>query len=116
MASKMRPKVTVAGASAYSRLIDYERIRHIADEFSTFLHADMAHICGLVAAKAIPSAFPLCDVVNTTVNKTFQGSSGAIIFFRKSLEKEMNRIVFPRFECGTNDRQIIALAVALLQA
>ena len=76
----------------------------------------MAHICGLVAVKVIPSPFPSCDVVIATLNNPFRDSSGAIISFQKSLGKEMNRILFTRFQCRTNDRLIIALAVALLQA
>ncbi len=76
----------------------------------------MAHICGVVAAKVIASPFSSCDVVTTTVDKTFRGSSGAIIIFRKRLEDKMDMTVFPSFQCGTNNRQIVALAVALFHA
>ena len=111
-----KPKVIVAGTSAYSRLVDYPRMRQVADRVGAFLHCDMAHTCGLVAAKVIPSPFESCHVVTTTVTKTFQGAGGAMIFYRKELGERINRTVFPRFQCGTNNKQIISLAVALLLA
>ena len=116
VATAVRPRVIVAGASAYSRLIDYDRMRQIADRCGAFLVADMSHICGLVAARVIPSPLDTCDVVTTTLYKTFQGPPGAMILFRKNFEERINRAVFPRFQSGPNMQQIIALAVALLYA
>lgn len=116
VAITVRPRVIVAGASAYSRLIDYDRMRQIADRSGAFLVADMSHICGLVAANVIPSPLSVCDAVTTTLYKTFQGPPGAMIFFRKRFEERINRAVFPRFQAGSNTRQIFALAVALLHA
>ena len=115
-ATTVRPRIIVAGASAYSRLIDYDRMRQIADRSGAFLVADMSHICGLVAANVIPSPLFTCDVVTTTLYKTFQGPLGAMIFFRKKFEERINRAVFPRFQAGSNIWQIFALAVALLHA
>ena len=116
VATTVKPRVIVAGASAYSRLIDYDRMRQIADRCGAFLVADMSHICGLVAARVIPSPLDTCDVVTTTLYKTFQGPPGAMILFRKKFEERINRAVFPRFQSGPNIQQIVALAVALLQA
>ena len=116
VATTVRPRVIVAGASAYSRLIDYDRMRQIADQCEAFLIADMSHICGLVAARVIPSPLDTCDVVTTSLHKTFQAPPGAMILFRKSFEERINRAVFPRLQSGPNIQQIIALAVALLHA
>ena len=91
-------------------------MRQIADRCGAFLVADMSHICGLVAARVIPSPLDTCDVVTTTLYKTFQGPPGAMILFRKRFEERINRAVFPRFQSGPNMQQIIALAVALLHA
>ena len=76
-AELFRPKLIVAGASAYSRLIDYERIRKIADGVGAYVMADMAHISGLIAAQVIPSCFPYSDVVTTTTHKSLRGPRGA---------------------------------------
>ncbi|KAL9115350.1 MAG: hypothetical protein Q9227_000671 [Pyrenula ochraceoflavens] len=117
LAHKHKPKLIIAGSSAYSRLIDYNKMRQTANSVGAYLHADMSHNCGLVAAEAIPSPFPFCDVVTTTFNKTFRGSDAAGIFFRRGpLADRINRTVFPRFQCGTNYNNIAGLAVALLQA
>lgn len=116
VATTVRPRVLVAGASSYSRLIDYDRMRQIADSCGAFLVADMSHICGLVAARVIPSPLHTCDIVTTTLYKTFQGPTGAMIFFRKEFGERINRAVFPRFQAGPNIQQIFALAVALLHA
>ena len=116
MASKVRPNIIFAGTSTYSRLIDYEKSRILADEAEAFLHADLAHIFELFAAKAIPSPFSSCDVVTTTINETFQGSSRSVIKFRRRLEETMNKTVFYSFQSGMNERQVVASAVALLHA
>lgn len=125
-----RPKLIVAGASAYSRLIDYERIRAIADKVGAYVMADMAHISGLVAAEVIPSCFPYADVVTTTTHKSLRGPRGAMIFFRKGqkgttkkgepimydLEDKINFAVFPGLQGGPHNHTIGALATCLKQA
>ena len=125
-----RPKIIIAGTSAYSRLIDYERMREIADKAGSYLLSDMAHISGLVAGKVIPSPFPFSDVVTTTTHKSLRGPRGAMIFFRKGirrvdkkgvketydLEGPINASVFPGHQGGPHNHTITALAVALKQA
>lgn len=120
-----RPKLIVAGASAYSRLIDYSRMRAIADEHQAYLLADMAHISGLVSAKVIPSPFDFSDVVTTTTHKSLRGPRGAMIFYRKGqkadgsaydLEGPINFAVFPGLQGGPHNHTIAALATALKQA
>lgn len=129
-AELFRPKMIVAGASAYSRLIDYERIRRIADKVGAYVLADMAHISGLVAADVIPSCFPWADVVTTTTHKSLRGPRGAMIFFRRGvkevnkkgeeimhdLEEKINFAVFPGLQGGPHNHTIGALSVALKQA
>merc|ERR1740139_2186691 len=126
-AELFRPKMIVAGASAYSRLIDYKRIREIADKVGAFVLADMAHISGLVAAEVIPSCFPYADVVTTTTHKSLRGPRGAMIFYRKGqkgvdkkgnpimydLEQKINFAVFPGLQGGPHNHTIGALAVCL---
>ena len=128
-AELFRPKLIVAGASAYSRLIDYERIRHIADKVGAYVLADMAHISGLVAAKVIPSCFPYSDVVTTTTHKSLRGPRGAMIFYRKGqrgttkkgqpimydIEDKINFSVFPGLQGGPHNHTIGALATCLKQ-
>ncbi|PKS07430.1 hypothetical protein jhhlp_006033 [Lomentospora prolificans] len=131
LATLYRPKIIVAGASAYSRLIDYKRMREVCDKVNAYLVADMAHISGLVAANAIPSPFPFADVVTTTSHKSLRGPRGAMIFFRKGvrrvnqktnkeemydLEGPINSSVFPGHQGGPHNHTITALAVALHQA
>jgi len=86
-ATLYRPKVLVAGTSAYCRLIDYKRMREIADKVGAYLVTDMAHISGLIAGEAIPSPFPYSDVVTTTTHKSLRGPRGAMIFYRKGVRK-----------------------------
>lgn len=131
MTSKLfRPKVIVAGASAYAREIDYERFRKISDGCGAYLMSDMAHISGLVAAGVTRSPFEYSDIVTTTTHKSLRGPRGAIIFFRKGirkvtkkgkeipyeLEKKINFSVFPGHQGGPHNHTISALAVALRQA
>jgi glycine hydroxymethyltransferase len=126
-----RPKLIIAGTSAYSRLIDYRRMRDIADKVGAYLLADMAHISGLVAANVIPTPFEFADVVTTTTHKSLRGPRGAMIFFRKgvrkinpktkqeelwNLEDPINASVFPGHQGGPHNHTITALAVALKQA
>lgn len=114
-----RPKLIVAGASAYARLIDYERMRAIADEHNAVLLADMAHISGLVASKVIPSPFDYAHVVTTTTHKSLRGPRGAMIFFQKgeglTFEERINFSVFPGLQGGPHNHTISALATALKQ-
>ena len=84
-AQLFRPKLIVAGASAYARLIDYERIRKIADSVGAWVLADMAHISGLVSAGVIPTPFDFADVITTTTHKSLRGPRGAMIFYRKGV-------------------------------
>ena len=84
-ATLYRPKLIVAGASAYSRHIDYERIKKIADKINALFMVDMAHISGLVAAGVMPSPFEFADIVTTTTHKSLRGPRGAMIFFRKGI-------------------------------
>ncbi|GCE97369.1 glycine hydroxymethyltransferase shm1 [Zygosaccharomyces mellis] len=131
MTSKLfKPKVIVAGASAYARALDYERFRKIADGCGAYLMSDMAHISGLVAAGVTESPFAYSDIVTTTTHKSLRGPRGAIIFFRKGirkvtkkgkevayeLEKKINFSVFPGHQGGPHNHTISALAVALKQA
>eukprot|EP00461_Guttulinopsis_vulgaris_P000436 UN00436 len=125
-----RPKLIVMGASAYSRHIDYARMRKIADINGSILMCDMAHISGLVAAGVMPSPFEYADIVTTTTHKTLRGPRGAMIFYRKGLkgqdkqgnpinynfENEINAAVFPGHQGGPHNHTITALAVALKQA
>ncbi|KAI4149465.1 MAG: hypothetical protein LQ340_004618, partial [Diploschistes diacapsis] len=130
LASLYRPKLIIAGTSAYSRLIDYPRFREIADSIGAYLLSDMAHISGLVAAEVIPSPFPHSDIVTTTTHKSLRGPRGAMIFYRKGtrrtlkdgtevkydLEERINASVFPGHQGGPHNHTITALAVALHQA
>jgi len=129
-AMRIRPKILIAGTSAYSRLIDYGRMRQIADRCGAYLLADMAHISGLVVGGTIPSPFEFADVVTTTTHKSLRGPRGAMIFFRKGqrsvdkkgqpimydLEERINAAVFPGLQGGPHNQSITALAVALKQA
>ncbi|KAI9313423.1 serine hydroxymethyltransferase [Dichotomocladium elegans] len=124
-----RPKIIVAGASAYARNIDYARMKDIADKAGAYLMADMAHISGLVAAGVLPGPFDHADIVTTTTHKSLRGPRGAMIFFRKGvrktdkkgnqimydLESPINQSVFPGHQGGPHNHTIAALAVALKQ-
>ena len=112
---RFRPKLLICGASAYSRKIDFERFRKIADSVGAILMCDMAHIAGLVAAGEHPSPFAHVDVVTTTTHKTLRGPRGALIFFKKSsnLEKKINLALFPGLQGGPHQHTIAGIAVAL---
>ena len=94
-AGECKPKLIIAGASAYSRVIDFKKMREIADEVGAYLMVDMAHIGGLVAAGVHPSPVPYADVVTSTTHKTLRGPRGAIILCRDELKKKINSAVFP---------------------
>ena len=114
-----RPKLIIAGASAYPREFDYARFRAIADDVGAYLMADMAHISGLVAAGCAASPFTYCDVVTTTTHKSLRGPRGGMIFYRKAarpgvdMEGAINSAVFPALQGGPHNHAIAALAVAL---
>jgi glycine hydroxymethyltransferase len=112
-ATEVRPRMIVAGASAYPRTIDFERLGHIARGVDALLFVDMAHIAGLVAAGLHPSPFPHADIVTTTTHKTLRGPRGGLIFCRESLGKAVDKSVFPGTQGGPLMHVIAAKAVAL---
>ena len=103
----------VAGASAYPRIIDFERIGQIAKSVDALLMVDMAHIAGLVAAGLHPSPFPHADLVTTTTHKTLRGPRGGLVFSRADLGKQVDKTVFPGLQGGPLMHVIAAKAVAL---
>jgi glycine hydroxymethyltransferase len=115
-AAEVRPKLLVAGASAYPRIIDFERMASIAHDNDALLLVDMAHIAGLVAAGLHPSPFPHADLVTTTTHKTLRGPRGGLIFGRAELAPRIDRAVFPGTQGGPLMHVIAAKAVALLEA
>ncbi|VDP61111.1 unnamed protein product [Schistosoma mattheei] len=136
VARSFRPKLIVAGTSAYARHLDYPRFRQIADSVSAVLLADMSHIGGLVAAGLHPSPFKYADVVMTTTHKTIRGPRAAMIFYRKMVrskengvengchtdptstdfERRINEAVFPGLQGGPHNNTIAAIAVCLKEA
>src|SRR5579859_6030245 len=118
LAKEYRPKVVVAGFSAYSRVIDWSRFRAIADSVGAYFFVDMAHVAGLVAAGIYPNPVPFADVVTTTTHKTLRGPRGGLILARPhaDLHKRFNSLVFPGTQGGPLMHVIAAKAVALLEA
>ncbi len=133
LANEFKPKMIIAGASAYSRDWDYARMKEIADSVGAYLMADIAHISGLVVAKECNSPFEYCHVVTTTTHKTLRGPRSGMIFSRKTfrqigssgdnatahvvdLTEFINRAVFPGLQGGPHNNQIAAVAVALKEA
>src|SRR5499433_3725700 len=116
LAKEHRPRMIIAGASAYPRIIDYARFRKIADEIGAYLMVDMAHIAGLVAAGIHPSPVPHADFVTTTTHKTLRGPRGGMILFRERYAKAINGSVFPGNQGGPLMHVIAAKAVALHEA
>ncbi|XP_013888960.1 serine hydroxymethyltransferase, mitochondrial isoform X2 [Austrofundulus limnaeus] len=125
-----RPKLIIAGTSAYARLIDYSRMKKLCVELNAYLLADMAHISGLVAAGAVPSPFEHADLVTTTTHKSLRGARAGLIFYRKGvrsvdakgrevlydLQDRVNFAVFPSLQGGPHNHAIAGVAVALRQA
>ena len=111
-----RPKLIIAGASAYPRNYDYKRMREICDKVGAYLMSDMAHISGLVAANIVDDPFPYSDIVTTTTHKSLRGPRGGMIFYKKEHEQAINSAVFPGLQGGPHNHTIGALAVALKQA
>ncbi len=116
VALECKPKMIIAGASAYSRTIDFAAIRKIADEVGAYYMVDMAHIAGLVAAGLHPSPVPYADVVTTTTHKTLRGPRGGLILCREELAKQIDKAVFPGTQGGPLMHIIAAKAVALGEA
>ena len=116
MALELRPKMIISGASAYSRIIDWKRIRKICDEVGAYMFVDMAHIGGLVAAGAHPSPVPYADVVTTTTHKTLRGPRGAIILCKEELAKKIDSAIFPGSQGGPLMHVVAAKAVCFKEA
>ena len=113
IALKERPKLIVAGASAYPRVIDFAKFREIADECGAMLMVDMAHIAGLVAAGVHPSPVPYADFVTTTTHKTLRGPRGGMVLCRKEYAAALDKTVFPGMQGGPLMHIIAAKAVCL---
>ena len=113
LARQYKPKVIIAGASAYPRFIDFEKFATIAKSVGAHLMVDMAHIAGLVAANVHPTPVPYADFVTTTTHKTLRGPRGGMILFKKEHEKILNKAVFPGTQGGPLEHIIAAKAVAL---
>lgn len=116
IAGECKPKLIIAGASAYSRIIDFKKMREIADEVGAYLMVDMAHIGGLVAAGVHPSPVPYADVVTSTTHKTLRGPRGAIILCKDELKKKINSAVFPGTQGGPLMHIIAGKAVCFKEA
>ena len=116
LAREHRPKMIVAGASAYSRVIDYPRIRRIADEVGALVMADIAHVAGLIAAGVHPNPVPHADYVTTTTHKTLRGPRGALILCQERHAKAIDSAVFPGTQGGPLMHMIAAKAVAFREA
>ena len=116
MALECRPKMILAGASAYPRIIDFAKFREIADEVGAYLMVDMAHIAGLVAAGVHPSPVPYADIVTTTTHKTLRGPRGGLILCREQFAAAIDKAIFPGTQGGPLMHIIAAKAVALGEA
>jgi len=116
IALREKPKMIVAGFSAYSREMDWQRFQDIADEIGAYTFADIAHIAGLIAAKQIKNPVPIFDVVSTTTHKTLRGPRGAIIMCKEKYAKQVNSAVFPGMQGGPHDHITAAKAVAFGEA
>ena len=116
LAREHKPKLIVAGASAYPRIIDFERIANVAKEVGAYFMVDMAHIAGLVAAGVHPSPVPYADIVTTTTHKTLRGPRGGMIMCREELGKAINKAIFPGTQGGPLMHVIAAKAVSFGEA
>lgn len=116
IANQVKPKMLIAGASAYSREIDFERIGKIAKSVGAIYFVDMAHIAGLVAVKEHPDPVPYADVVTTTTHKTLRGPRGGLILAKEKYGKQLNKAIFPGIQGGPLEHVIAAKAVALHEA
>ncbi|HEY1295096.1 MAG TPA: serine hydroxymethyltransferase [Chloroflexota bacterium] len=116
LAEQHRPRLIVAGASAYSRIIEWERIRAIADSVGARFMADIAHIAGLIAAGVHPSPVPVADVVTTTTHKSLRGPRGALILCKQEIARDIDRTVFPGIQGGPHLAAVAAKAVCFREA
>ncbi|MDP3935282.1 MAG: serine hydroxymethyltransferase [Candidatus Giovannonibacteria bacterium] len=116
MARREKPKLIVAGFTAYSRVIDFKKLRKICDEVKAIFMVDMSHFAGLVAGGAYPSPFPYADIITTTTHKTLRGPRAAIIFSKKEFSQAVDKAVFPGLQGGPHVNQIAAIAVCLKEA
>ena len=116
LALEVRPKMIVSGASAYPRIIDFPKLREIADEVGALLMIDMAHIAGLVAAGEHPSPVPYADIVTTTTHKTLRGPRGGMILCREQYAKAIDKAIFPGTQGGPLEHVIAAKAVCFGEA
>ena len=119
IAMREKPRMIIAGFTAYPREIDWKKFREIADACGAYLMVDMSHIAGLVAGRVYPSPFPYADIVTTTTHKTLRGPRGALIFVKKDareLNKKIDKAVFPGLQGGPHMNQTAAIAVALAEA
>ncbi|AHY46873.1 Glycine/serine hydroxymethyltransferase [Rubrobacter radiotolerans] len=116
IALRERPKLIVAGASAYPRIIEFDKFRAVADEVGAKFMTDMAHIAGLVAAEVHPSPVPHCEIVTTTTHKTLRGARGGMVLCREEFAKKLNSRVFPGLQGGPLMHAIAGKAVAFGEA
>jgi len=116
LALQCKPKMIISGASAYSRVIDFKRIREICDEVGAYMMVDIAHIAGLVAAGLHPSPVPYADFVTTTTHKTLRGPRGGVIMCKEKYAKQIDKAVFPGTQGGPLMHVIAAKAVAFKEA
>jgi glycine hydroxymethyltransferase len=116
MALEHKPKMILVGYSAYSREIDYENIKKIADEVGAITMADIAHIAGLIAGGVMNNPVPLFDVVTTTTHKTLRGPRGGMIMCKEKFAKDIDKAVFPGLQGGPHENNIAAKAVAFKEA
>lgn len=116
LAKEHMPRLIWAGFSAYSRTIDWQKFRDIADEVGAYLAADIAHVAGLVVTGIYPSPVGIADVVTTTTHKTLRGPRGAIIMCKKELAEKIDKAVFPGLQGGPHNHTTAAIAVALKEA
>ncbi len=115
IAKDVQPKLIIAGASAYSRIIDWDKFREIADSTGAYLMVDMAHIAGLVAAGLHPNPVPVADVVTTTTHKTLRGPRGGLILAKQKYAKKINSAVFPGSQGGPLEHVIAGKAAAFYE-
>lgn len=116
IAKECKPKLIVAGASAYPRIIDFAKLREIADEVGAYLMVDMAHIAGLVAAGVHPNPVPYCEFVTSTTHKTLRGPRGGLILCREEFAKQIDKAIFPGTQGGPLMHTIAAKAVCFGEA
>ncbi|AHI53206.1 serine hydroxymethyltransferase [Spiroplasma culicicola] len=116
LALEHRPKLILAGASSYTKIIDFKRFKEIADKIDAYFMVDMAHIAGLVAGGVHPNPFPYADIVTSTTHKTLRGSRGGIVLCKEQFSKKLDSAVFPGIQGGPLENQIAGKVQALSEA